>query len=147
MRKRIRSQRGSHLAEFVASMAVGLPLLVLLVFVGLECMQFYTIKSAMEVGARTAARGLVIQYNKTGSKSTVVSGVTMTHFIVGSNQFAVAWDANSPPEYVTVTCAYPKNGANGLPSFPAGPLRYLSTNTIFSLNNIQVQGTFTLPVQ
>jgi Flp pilus assembly protein TadG len=145
--KKSRNQRGAYQAEFAAVIVVGLPLLALLVYVGLECAQFYTIKSAMEVGARTAARQLVVNYNNTGSKNTVVN-LTSQSFINNSNQFTVNWDPSNNPTYVTVTCSYPSGGGNGLPEFPAGPLRFLlKQNATFNLRNVVVQGSFTLPVQ
>lgn len=147
MKRRMRNKRGAHIAEFAAALTFGLPLLALLVFVGMECAQYYTIRSAMEVGARAAARGLVVRYNKTGVKNTSVDWVTTPHFIANSSQFTTSWDASTPPSYVTVKCTYPSGGAYGLPVFPAGPLKYLSTNANFSLQSVGVHGTFTLPIQ
>ena len=148
MKVKLRNQRGGHqLAEFAGVLVVGLPLLTLLVFVGLECGHFYTIKSAMEVGARDAARALVVNYNLTGTEKTVVDWLTIPNYINNSNQFTVVWDSKTPPAFVTVSCAYPSGGGNGLPPFPAGPLRYLITDTKFDLGTFSVKGTFTVPVQ
>lgn len=144
-RQQGRKTRGAHIVEFASVLAVGLPLLILLMFVGYECAEFYIIKSAMERGAREAARGLVVNYNTTGNKKTVVDWLSTPNFIAGSNQFTVVWDSNTPPASVTVTCAYPTDGAGGLSPFPAGPLKYLGS--AFEMKNISVQSTFTLPVQ
>lgn len=145
MLKRRRNQHGAHIVEFASVLAVGLPLLICLMFVAYECAEFYIIRSAMERGAREAARGLVVAYNTTGTKKQTVDWVTTPNFIAGSNQFTVSWDASTPPAFVTVTCAYPTDGAGGLQPFPGGPLRYLAS--AFDMQNISVQGTFTLPVQ
>lgn len=146
MRKtRKRNQSGAQIVEFAAVLVIGIPLLVLLLFVGWECAKFFIIKSAMEVGARTAARDLVVKYNTTGTKKTTVDWLTTSNFIASSSQFNVAWDSNTPPTSVSVTCSYPTDGANGLQPFPSGPLRYLGST--FHMQSIQVQGSFTLPVQ
>ncbi|HEY9792824.1 MAG TPA: hypothetical protein V6D22_20660 [Candidatus Obscuribacterales bacterium] len=148
-----RNQRGAtHIAEFAAALVIGLPLLTLLVFVALECGHFYTIKSAMELGARNAARALVVYYNVNhsttpASSATFFSDFFIPNYINSATQFTYIWDtANTPPQYVTVSCAYPSGGGNGLAPFPAGPLRYLS-NASFDLGTFTVRGTFTLPVQ
>lgn len=152
MKRKARNQNGATVAEFAAAMVIGGPLLILLVFVGLECCKFYTIKSAMEVAARKAARTLVIAYNtssnQTENKSVrVPQDVPSNEFIANSNQFQVTWDTTSPPSYVTVTCSYPTDGSNGLAPFPTGPLRFLTSRSTFSLKSVAVQGTFTLPIQ
>lgn len=144
-KRHTRNQLGAHLAEFAGVLVVGLTLLVFLVFLALECARFYTIKSAMEVGARSAARALVVDYNKTATKGTSVTWLTMPSFIASDRQFTVTWDTASPPTYVTVTCAYPNDGSYGLPKFPGGPLSYI--NSVFNVKNVTVQVTFTVPVQ
>jgi Flp pilus assembly protein TadG len=146
-RRKRRSKKGAFIAEFTAVLVFGLPLLVLLSYVGLECAQFYAIKSAMETAARAAARKLVIQYNLTGNKNTVVD-LRTDRFINNGNQFTVTWDTATQPTFVTVTCAYPTGGGGGLPEFPCGPLAYMQkANATFNLQAITVQGTFTLPIQ
>ena len=146
-RKNMRKQSGGTITEFACALVFGLPLLVLIVFVTLETAHFYAIKSAMEVGARDAARGLVVNYNKTGTQSTTVNWLTMPNYIASSNQFEVAWDSSSPPQYVTVSCKYPSGGGNGLPPFPSGPLRYLTPKAQFDMGTFTVRGTFTFPIQ
>jgi Flp pilus assembly protein TadG len=146
MKVRLRSKSGAFAAEFAAVLVFGLPLLTVLGFVALEAARFYTIKSAMEVAARTAARGLVVQYNTTGTEGASVTGLTVPNFVANSNQFTVTWDTNTPPSFVTVSCSYPTSGQYGLAPFPAGPLRYLS-NATFDTSNIAVQGTTTFPIQ
>jgi Flp pilus assembly protein TadG len=147
MRRKVRTARGAHIVEFAACLIVGLPLLVLLIYAGVECATFYTIKSAMEVGARTAARTLVVKYNTTGTKGTTVDWLSMPNFINDKSQFTVTWDATTPPAFVTVTCRYPTDGSHHLPLFPTGPLRYLDSHAIFDLKKLNLQGTFTVPVQ
>ena len=146
MKSRKRSKHGSFKAEFAAAVTFGLPLLLLLVYVGLEICQFYTIKSAMEVGARNAARALVVNYNKTGIKITTVYFITIPKYINSSTQFVVTWDTATPPTFVSVTCSFPNGGGGTLVTFPAGPLRYLKSAT-FDFRTVRVQGTFTCPVQ
>jgi hypothetical protein len=109
----------------------------------------------MDVGARNAARALVIDYNKTGVQgtNTNLKWLKIPNYIADPGQFTdVTWDnANNPPTYVTVTCTYFSDGRYGLPQFPRGPLRYLFNgnpqNATFSLGSMNVQGTFTIPVQ
>ncbi len=146
-RNTCRNQLGANIAEFAGVLMIGGPLVLLLIYLGLECGQFYTIKSAMETSARSAARQLVVKYNTTGNKVTTVDWISVPHFIANSSQFSVTWDSSSPPTYVTVTCSYPSGGAYGLPQFPAGPLKYLSDNSKLSMSSLAPQGTFTLPVQ
>lgn len=147
--KRQQNSRGATQVEFACVLIFGIPLLALLIFTCLECARFYTIKSAMEVGARSAARALVVNYNRTGNKNgSNQLTVTMPHYISNpSQQFVVNWDtANNPPKSVTVTCQYYPNGGNtSLPEFPAGPLKYFGTT--FSLGTIVVKGTYTWPIQ
>jgi hypothetical protein len=125
----------------------GLPLLTLLVYVALEIAHFYTIKSAMEVGARNAARALVVKYNVTNTKVTSVTWLSMPHYIASPNQFDVTWDSATVPKFVTVSCRYPSDGSYGLQPFPAGPLRYLNNKATFDLSNFSVRGMFTMPIQ
>jgi hypothetical protein len=150
-RRPTRNQKGAHLAELGAALMFGLPLLVLIVYVALETTHFYTIKSAMDVGARNAARALVVDYNKTNTKGTSVTWLTMPHYIASSKQFSIDWDTANPPTFVTVTCSYPNDGSYGLPQFPGGPLRWLfnksANNSTFTLGTMTVQGTFTVPIQ
>lgn len=142
---RRRNPRGAHIVEFASVLSVGLPLVICLMFVAYECAEFYIIRSAMERGAREAARGLVVAYNTSGTKKQTVDWITTPNFIASSNQFTVLWDNSTPPTYVTVTCAYPTDGSGGLQPFPGGPLKYLAA--AFDMKNISVQGTFTLPIQ
>jgi Tfp pilus assembly protein PilW len=154
-RRHTRNQRGAHLVELAAALVFGLPLLILIIFVALECTHFYAIKAAMDVGARNAARALVIDYNKTGVQGTNsnLKWLKIPNYIADPGQFTdVTWDnSNNPPTYVTVTCTYFSDGRYGLPQFPRGPLRYLFNgnpqNATFSLGSMNVQGTFTIPVQ
>jgi Flp pilus assembly protein TadG len=147
MKRRRRNAKGAHIAEFAAVLMFGLPLLTLLVFVSLEIAHFYTIKSAMEVGARNAARALVVKYNVTNTKVTTVDFLTMPRYIANPNQFDVTWDTATVPRFVTVSCKYPSDGSYGLQPFPAGPLRYLNSKSVFDLSNFTVRGRFTMPVQ
>jgi Flp pilus assembly protein TadG len=147
VKRRVRNAKGAHIAEFAAVLMFGLPLLTLLVYVTLEIARFYTIKSAMEVGARNAARALVVKYNVSNTKATDVTFLTMPRYIANQNQFEVTWDSQTVPRYVTVSCKYPSDGSYGLQPFPAGPLRYLSNNDSFDLGNFTVRGSFTMPVQ
>ena len=90
----------------------------------------------------------MVNYNNTGVKSTTVNFLTLKGYIASSNQFQVAWDSANPPNYVTVSCAYPTAGGNGLRPFPWGPLRFLGRqNAAFSLGAFSVTGSFTLPIQ
>jgi hypothetical protein len=140
-----RSERGANLAEGAAVAVIGIPLLTVIIFLGLECARFFTIKSAMDVASRNAARALVVDYNKTSSKGTAVTWISIPHYVASSKQFSVDWDTATPPTFVTVTCAYPSNGLYGLPKFPGGPLGFISSS--FNLNNTSVKGSFTVPVQ
>src|SRR6185437_9334037 len=136
--RRIRKSRGSQIAEFGAVIVLGVPLLIGLIFIAVEVGHYFAIKSAMDVGARNTARALVVNFNNTnGQKAAPTSAavnngtgqtippITLGNYIADGSQYTVTWDTANPPANVTVECAYPQNGAFGLPVFPNyGPISY-----------------------
>jgi Flp pilus assembly protein TadG len=145
-----RKKSGATLAEFAAVLILGTPLLLLLMYVAIETTHFFAIKAAMDVGAREAARFLVVDFNKTRIEKTTVDLATwgsflkMPNYIANNGQFTVAWDTAINPTQCSVTCTY---GGAGVAPFPGGPLTYLTQNASFDLSTIQIRGTYTMPVQ
>ena len=142
---RHRNSLGAQIVEFGAVLVLGGPLLIGLIYLAVETTHFFAIKSAMDVGARNAARALVVNYNNSNTEGTTVNFITIPNYINSPSQFTVVWDVANPPTYVTVTCSYPSGGGGGLPPFPNGPIAYM--NTAFNLGAFTVNGTFTCPVQ
>ncbi|HEY9788994.1 MAG TPA: hypothetical protein V6D22_01260, partial [Candidatus Obscuribacterales bacterium] len=136
MKRNRRTACGAAILEFAAVIVLGLPLAIMFIFIGVETTHYFAIKSAMDVGARRAARELVIDYNNTGTMNDAVAFLTMPGYIVNSNQFTVTWDTASPPASVSVSCNYPAGGAPGLAPFPNGPLKYLTEACQFYLGNL-----------
>lgn len=147
MRYKTRTTKGSAIAEFAAVLMLGLPLAILFMFIGVETTHYFAIKSAMDSGARRAARELVILYNTTNNRKPTVDFLTMQGYIASSSQFDVTWDAATPPAFVTVSCQYPYSGGAGLAPFPNGPLKYLIDNCRFNLSNMSVTSGCTMPIQ
>lgn len=145
-RLRRRTTTGGTMAEFAAVLVLGLPLAILFIFIGCETTRYFAIKAAMDVGARRAARELVIQYNNTGTKTQTVTFLTLPGYIASANQFSVSWDSATPPSSVAVSCTYPAAGAPGLAAFPNG-LDYISNRCRFYIGNINITSNFTMPVQ
>jgi Flp pilus assembly protein TadG len=146
--RRIRKNSGS-MAEFAAVLMLGLPLLLLLVYVAVELTHYFSIKAAMDVGSRNAARALVVDYNNNHTCKTTIdlaswSFLKMPNYIANNGQFDVVWDSTTNPSQVTVSCEY--SGA-GLSPFPSGPLSYLNNNASFNLSGIRVIGQYVMPVQ
>jgi hypothetical protein len=147
MRRKTRTARGAAILEFAAVIVLGLPLAIMFLFIGTETTHYFAIKSAIDVGARRAARELVIQYNTSNTKNDTVAFLTMPGYIVSSNQFTVTWDTATPPAFVSVSCNYPAGGGPGLAPFPNGPLKYLTDACQFYLGNLTITSDCTMPVQ
>jgi Flp pilus assembly protein TadG len=147
--KRIRAKSGATVMEFGAVLMLGLPLLLLLVYFAIELTQYFTIKAAMDVGARNAARALVVDFNNNRTCKTSIDLATWTflkmpNYIVNNGQFDVVWDSTTTPSQVTVSCQY---SGPGLTPFPSGPLNYLNNNASLNLSGIRPTGQSVMPVQ
>lgn len=140
MKLTCRTHKGSSLVECAASMAVMLPLLMTILFVMMEMAQAYLIKEGLVQGAREAARGLAIAYNRNPSiagnrtlaDSSVLNNIRIQNIINASTQFNdPVWNTNQSPATVTVTVNYTSN-KNGLPQFPAVDPLNLAANFALS---------------
>jgi Flp pilus assembly protein TadG len=138
-----RRSRGSTISETAASMVLLIPLLIMILFVGLEASKAYMIKEVLSQASRQAARDLAVIYGQDRTIATndfmqaarVYSNIRHNAIVVSDNQFTSVWDTNGSPATVTVTVRY-TSGQNGLPTFPnPDPLR-LS-------RNFQLSGTST----
>lgn len=119
-------QRGSSIVEAAVSMVIIIPIVIMILFVGMEASQAYLIKEALTQGAREAARNLSvaygqdsnIQFDRAQQDALVFNNIRMASIINASAQFDnPVWNPNSSPPTVAVTVHY-TSGQNGLPVFP-----------------------------
>lgn len=130
MMRKGRRSRGAALTELGAALAVGLPLVIAILFIGLECSQYFVIKSNLDVACRQAARQLAIAYgkdpsiaqnNSQDSNTTIANiydGNKIPNFINDRHQFADPQFVGGTPGTVTVTVSYPIDGSYSLAIFP-----------------------------
>lgn len=125
-----RAARGSSLVEAVASLALMLPSMVLVVFVTMEASQAYVICRSLNQGAYLAARELAnyykndpsIQWDRSKQESIVYSHIRIPNAISGNAQFICAasdWSMTSSPPMVRVVVQY--RGGQGSPALPPFP--------------------------
>lgn len=121
-----RKQRGFTIAEAGASMALLLPLVIMLVFVVLEASYAYLIKTSMSQAAREAARDLAIAYGQNPAiasdrslqDSLVFNNIRIPKMVASSQQFEdPVFDTAGNPPTVSVRVRY-MGGQFGLPQFP-----------------------------
>lgn len=140
-----RSNRGGAIVEAGASMALLLPVLLILMWAITQISQYFVLKQQLSFVARQAAREISYAYGtlgyttmnsggaSSGSANTgdsnylqIVNSISVPGVInANSNtQFKVFFNIPNAPSmsqsYVTATVTY-KNGAN-LPTFPWNPL-------------------------
>lgn len=117
------------LAEAVSSLALLLPLIVVIVFVAIQGSNAYVIARHMNQGAQIAARSLAEEYrtNKdldtdTNAQNAIFSQIRLKDMIASNTQFTIpsgGWQTNTDPKTVTVICTYiPGAGNPALPPFP-----------------------------
>jgi Flp pilus assembly protein TadG len=123
-----RGRSGISLVEFAAALALGLPLLIAILYVTLEASYYFTIRTNIDIAARNAARALAIEYGKdptiaaapAGPKcQAVLTKIRIPGFVANNAQFSTpTFDTTVAPNTVTIACTYPSGGAYGLPKFP-----------------------------
>ena len=134
-----RNNQGAMIAEAGATMALMLPILIVVIFVGLEASYAYLIKSSLSEGAREAARSLAIDYgldpaiasSRSAQDAQVFNNIRINNIINNSQQFdnPVFNTASNPPT-VSVNVRYTSN-QYGLPQFPnPDPLNLKNTLVI-----------------
>jgi Flp pilus assembly protein TadG len=138
-----RKRSGVSLVEFAAALALGLPLLITIMYVILEASYLFTIRTNIDIAARNAARALAIEYGKdptiattpTGPKvQAVLTKIRIPNFVANNAQFTTpTFDTAVSPSTVTIACQYPPGGLYGLPKFPnPDPLNLGGTFTVVS---------------
>ncbi len=123
--KQRRTQSGTSLAELGASMALILPLIILVLFITLEAAHAYLIKNALNDATRQAARdfakvyesNLAVADDRGLQESLVLSKIHIPNMIVTPAQFEVAFNEGASPPNVSVTARY-EGGKWGLPPYP-----------------------------
>jgi Tfp pilus assembly protein PilW len=155
-RARRRNKTGISLVEFSAALVFGLPLIVAMLYAGLEANLLFTIRTNLDVATRRAAQLLITQYEMTGTAAADTSNGNLPsalafdvltadgHYFINrsANQFTWTWDLSSSPATLTVTASYPttRSGAHGLLPFPSpDPLGIGSNFTILT------SATFPIP--
>ena len=138
MRRRLRSSGAITLVELAAAVTLGLPLVMTMLYAGLEADYLFTIRTNLDAATRRAAQAVLEQYYKTGSFTNVTQGnlpagcgfdiktASGGYFInQNANQFTVTWSLaapplSPPPSTVTVTAIYPNEGdpTRGIMPFP-----------------------------
>jgi hypothetical protein len=140
-----------------AACAVGLPLIILVLYAALEVNLLFAIRTNLDLAVRRGAQGLISNYVATGvpaaaqSSGNLPSGVAFDiptsdgHYFVKStaNQFTWTWDLTVRPATVTVTVSYPtaSQGNNALMPFPSPNPLNIDTNKF----TILTSGTFPVP--
>jgi hypothetical protein len=155
-RTKHRKNSGINLVELAAAMALGFPLIMIMLYVVLEANMLFTIRTNCDNAVRRGAQLLITDYLKNGSATANVSNGNLPtalafevptsdgHYFVSktANQFTWTWDLVNKPNTVTVTVTYPTSGssAGGLLPFPhPDPLNLKNKFTIVT------SGTFPVP--
>lgn len=122
-----REGRGVTMAEFAASLAFLLPVIIIAGFVAFQVAQIYMVKTTLDFAAQTAARNLAIEYGKDPVSAEAFpertfDKIRLTGIVVSSDQFSVpsgtaGWNTTVNPSTVTVTVTF-QGGKFGLPPFP-----------------------------
>lgn len=145
---RLRKEHGSSIVESAATLALLLPMAMLLIYVVVEVSYAYLLKTGLAQGARQAARALAIEYGKNptiaGSRATqdslVFDKIKIQNIINSKDQFDdPSFDTSSVPHTVQVTVRY-KGGQYGLPFFPhPDPLKLSSNFKIISESTYRLE--------
>jgi hypothetical protein len=141
MRRQQQTSRstGAYTVETAVSMVILIPLLITIVFVGIEACKGIAIMQALEQGARQAAHNLAVAYadhptivsNPSEQRTYGFDPVRIHGVIESSAQFDPPTWKNVPgapgnptttidpasPQTVSVTVSY-TSGQNGVPAFP-----------------------------
>lgn len=124
-----RTCKGAAVAEAVATIAIFVPIIVLIVLVTIQSSIACIISTKMSHGAHLAARALAAQYGTTQSiavdgaqQQTILTNVRIANYVADNSQFELSsssWQTTAVPPTVTVTCTYvPGVGTPPLSPFP-----------------------------
>lgn len=125
-RQKRANPRAAALAEAAASLALLIPLVVVMIFTIMEVSYAYFLKSSLAECARRAARDMSIAYGVAplivSSRATqdlmVYNNIRLTNVLNDSRQFDdAAFSVSTDPATVTITVHYLSN-KYGLPTFP-----------------------------
>ncbi|MDR3617410.1 MAG: pilus assembly protein [Candidatus Obscuribacterales bacterium] len=134
-RKVGRPNSGAVTAEFAASLALILPMVLMILYASYEVAVALMIFNALDHSAHIAAMALSKAYGcdascavSSAKQQQVLSNITFNNIVVNPNQFAVTFPNNPPAAswkngnsnvpIVTVACTY-ASGQFGLPLFPS----------------------------
>jgi Flp pilus assembly protein TadG len=128
----LRHPRGLSIPEFAAALVIGLPILIAILFTALECSTYFTIKTKLDVAARTAARQLAIAYGKDQTVAqnphksnpaiaAIYDSARITPVINDKDQFSDPTFVEGTPGTVTVVVSYPEHGEFNTQPFPHLP--------------------------
>ena len=125
MRRCGRLQQGVSLIEAVAGILVGMPLVVLIIFVGVEICSYFVIQSNLDAATRKAARAMAAAWGKDPSvaidasaQQAVYAQCCIPGFVNDPSQFAAPVFNGTDPATVVVVGTY-TSGQFGLPLYPA----------------------------
>src|SRR5262245_37538662 len=89
-----RQRRGVTMAEYAASCAFLLPIIIIACFVAFQVAQVYMVKTTLDFAAQTAARKLAIAYGQDpvdaeNFPEKVFDQIRLVGIVVNSDQFSV----------------------------------------------------------
>jgi hypothetical protein len=138
-RSSLRSARATSLIETVVGLILGLPVVVAIIFVIVECCSYFLIQANLDAATRKATRDFSIEWGKDPTVATdgtkqqaVFTDCLIPGFVNDPGQFsAPVFDGSDPPT-VTVVGTYAA-GQYGLAPFPhPNPLGLNASFTIRS---------------
>lgn len=143
-RSRKNRNRSGMLAEAVSSLALLLPVMLIIVFVAIQGSNAYVIARHMNQGAMIAARSLAEEYlvnndiaTDTAAQDAIFSEIRLKDMISDNSQFTIpngGWQTASDPKTVTVVCTYlPGVGNPANPPFPNPDILGLGGNFKISM--------------
>lgn len=137
--KNRRRNSSGMLAEAVSSLALLLPVMLIIVFVAIQGSNAYVIARHMNQGAMIAARSLAEEYlvnndivTDTAAQQAIFSEIRLKDMISSNSQFSIpsgGWQTATDPKTVTVVCTYiPGAGSPPNPPFPNPDILGLGAN-------------------
>lgn len=116
--------RGTSIVEAAAGIMVGLPLVVAIIFVGLEVSMYFMIQSNLDAATRKATRALAHQWGRDPSVATdtsrqraIFTDCLINGYVNDPAQFSNPLFNGQDPPSVTVVGTY-TSGQYGLASYP-----------------------------
>ncbi len=148
--KRHRNQCGM-LSEAVSSLALFIPLLVIIIMVTIQATQAYLIAKNMSRAAQIAARTLAEEYQSnsqiatdTSAQQAILDNIRIPQMVSSNQQFNIpstGWQTTVDPKTVTVVVTYiPGVGSPANPPYPNPNILNMS-----SLFKISADSTYRIP--